>query len=105
MRSSDLITILVIGLHLISRSGSIPAANQEKKRPPGCRTGRRIAPDGEPETGSGGAGSRASPGNTAGPVWGCGGQEPIQGKVREEPEWCPDDREEPRSEEHTSELQ
>ena len=35
------------------------------------------------------------PGNTAGPVSGCDGQEPIQGKVREEPEWCPDDREEP----------
>ena len=34
------------------------------------------------------------PGNTAGPVSGCGGQEPIQRKVREKPEWRPDDREE-----------
>ncbi|GEO01791.1 MAG: hypothetical protein IPF48_14200 [Sphingomonadales bacterium] len=71
-----------MGFLLIEHSGSIPAAKPEQKRPMAKRT------EGEPGTGSGGAGSRAQPGNSAGPDPGCASRRGvIQGQVCIEAGW------------------
>jgi len=71
-----------MGILLIGQRGSIPAAKPEQKRRAAKRT------EGEPGTGSGGAGSRVKPGNTAGQVPGCASRrEVIQGQVCRQAGW------------------